>query len=914
MRIPVLFLWWALLAALLPTLIPRAAAAAEVRSASARGAQFVLVIDDSGSMKGDDGPAADPDRLSVFAARSLLSMLDPTDEATVVRLNAALEGDAPPPIEPLAHNRARLERLLANDGELARYEGSYTPCRTALAQVQEVLNRAWRQNVAQVVMFLTDGACTPSRSERPEVDGFVTGVRSHREGLLRFYLLRFRGRPFSNELLQLALATGGQAIEVSADDPTALLEPFADALTRSQGYEAELLTPEDPGLAAHRGARRVRLLAVAPGEGEPLAFSIADPRGRPPQRLGPPRTGTHRYAQGDTYRFAALDYRPGEDPVTVRVTGAGERWKVVAVPEYRLSVEMTLHRGECGGGADAATVRHAVESGGTVCATVRLVNEQGRPVARDAAGGTVEAAVRYGRGVDTESLPAEPVGELAEFQFQRSRLETGDHVFQPVVTMRVPGRDEVVTLAGNRTLIQASTLEIRPSRNRFELGMLRAGDDAPPQELSFTGNFPRTRGVLQVVNRGAVPSCITFTLGGRPEGQPLAIAAGQPYPLAAHVAPYCGPQSITRRFEPTLRLAFDGADGGLELPAVEVVTDLHLDWRIAAPQAVELAIRAGDDRRVPIALESNATRPMELVAFLEPTAERVDWPEDGLRLRFAGGGGDESALTLPPGGRAEPVGLALSSGSCCTGGDYRTVIDIGPADAGAYGGALPEPLRIPVRVQVAEAGLWACWGSRILWFLALLALVLAVLYVLSMIRRSSFLDRDLLADKLVPLRWDGYGSPQRWTRDGAEVRTLVRRALPIHRRAGAWIRANPLAFGLPWKEPYRETVELDLAPERGIDRSRVRLVADRHLRRRLASEPEPHAGRLFADAQGGGVDFFGVPRGDRFGRLTPARLAEWGASSEPKQRILRLRRREQLIHSIPDREREEGAAAGWQVG
>lgn len=900
---------WAFAVLLAPAL---AAGAAEVRSASARGTQFVLVIDDSGSMKGDDGPAADPDRLAVFAARSLLTMLDDADEATVVRLNAARDGQAPPPIEPLARNRAELERRLALDGELARYAGGYTPCRAALAQVREALERAWRQNVAQVVMFLTDGACTPAASELPDVDGFLSGLRSQGDGLLRFYLLRFRGRPFSQELVRLATATGGQAIEVSADDPTSLLEPFADALTRSQGYEAELLTPSSPELAAHRGARRVRLLAVAPGEGPALGFSIADPRGRSPQQLGPVKAGTHRYRDGDTYRYAALDYRPAEEPVTVRVTGAGERWKVVAVPEYRLFVEMSIHRGECGGGEGGA-VRHAVESGGTVCARVRLVNEQGRPVGRDAAGGDVRAAVRYGRGAEARELPAEPTGELAEFEFQRTRLESGDHLFQPIVSLRMPGHDEPITLAGPQTSIQASTIEIRPSPGRFDFGALVPGDDAPPQELVLAGNFPRSAGVLQVVNRDALPSCVTFTLGGSPEGRPLLVTAGQRYPLAAHVAPYCGPRSFDRRFEPTLRLAFDAADGELALPAVEVVADFRLDWRIAVPPALELAIEAGDDRRVPLAIEINASRPLALFAFLEPAEERAAWPEDGLALRFAGGG-EESEVTLPPGGRAEALALALSSGTCCAAGDYRTVLAIGPADPAQYGGALPEPLRVPVSVRVTEAGVWACWGARILWLLAILALVLAVLYLLSMVRNSSFLDRDLLAEKLVPLRWDGYGAPQRWTRDGEEVRAMVRRAVPLPRRALVWLQSNPLVFGLPGRR-YQETVELDLAPERGIDRSRVALIPDRDLYRRLEGEPEKNEGRLFAQSQGrGGLTFFGVPRGGRLGRLTPARLADWEPSSENRQRILRLRRKEQLIHSIPDRERQEGAAAGWQVG
>jgi Mg-chelatase subunit ChlD len=257
------------LPALLAVLPAPVRAQAEAREASTRAAQFVLVIDDSRSMD-----KTDPNRLAVFAAQALFSMLDDRDEVSIVRLNGPVQGETPPPIEPLATNREAMQRLLG--GRIAAYGGNNTTCRSALQATQRLLNQAYRPNVAQVVLFLTDGACTPAATERPDPAAFLGGLRSHEEDLFQFYLLRFVGLDVSPELGALARQTGGDTIEVGSTDPTAILHAFATALSRSQGYEAALLTPEDPEIAAHRGAKRVRLLAVARGQSPPLGLAVHD--------------------------------------------------------------------------------------------------------------------------------------------------------------------------------------------------------------------------------------------------------------------------------------------------------------------------------------------------------------------------------------------------------------------------------------------------------------------------------------------------------------------------------------------------------------------------------------------------------------------------------------------------------------
>ncbi len=425
----------ALLLLLLGAVVAPAWPQSSAASAEARAAQFVFVIDDSGSMKKTDG-----DRLAVFAVRSLLSMLDGRDEVSIVRLNGAPAGETPPSIEPLSRNRRAMESLLDLEGRLASYSGDNTTCRSALQSTRSLLNRAYRPNVAQVVIFLTDGKCTPAE-ETPVSDDLLQGLRSHADDLFQFYLIRFPGETVSPQLHSLAVATGGEDVEIAGSEATGILHAFATALSRSQGYIAELLTPDASEVQAHRGAWRVRLLAVAPGEGpETLGFVVRDAQGRSPRTIGQLRAGIHRFQNGKPFRYAALDYRPAQDPMTVRVSGAGGDWKVVALPEYRLSLRMSVLQGECGLGQPAGSV---VETGSNLCFVADLVNESGATVDGNFTGRDLEALLRIrraGQSASTvEPLPMDQVGDKARFQLQRPPLEKGDWIFQPVLRAGLAG-------------------------------------------------------------------------------------------------------------------------------------------------------------------------------------------------------------------------------------------------------------------------------------------------------------------------------------------------------------------------------------------------------------------------------------------------------------------------------------------
>ncbi len=911
-----------LAAGLLAATAPRTAAAqASVRSAEARAAQFVFVIDDSGSMR-----QTDPNRLAVFAVQSLLGMLDDRDEVSVVRLNAPRDGSPPPPVEPLSENRARMERLLALDGSLAAYAAGKTPCTSALRAVHGLLEASYRPEVAQVVFFLTDGKCEPPDFDRDEARTFLHGLPSQEAGRFQFYLLRFRGQAVSQELVRLAEETGGAAVEVAADDPTAILHPFAQALSRSQGYRSYLLGPGDPRLPAHRGAERVRLLAVAPGRGPALDLTVHDARGRSLETLGAVRTGVHQYGGGKVFRFAALDYRPGVVPVSVAVQGAGADWKVVAVPEYRLTLALEVHRGPCSSPGERA--EFGVDTGSSVCAVVELRNDRGEPVGSALSKEELVARVRVSRpdqpGAAPLDLVANPMagleGNPARWGLQRSNLPRGQYELEPEATIRL-GPEESVTLRGLPVALEVSSAEIEPEPARLDLGTLVPGGGAL-KTVRFTGAFPAEPGRIELRDRGEIPACVTVTLSGVAEGEAQPILVDHGYELAVRVAPYCGPKSFERQVRTLLRLVFDDSGGGRRLPAVEVPLTFTLDVEITPPAALSFDLDGGRARTVPVPIHGNFRRGLALTAMVAP-GETGAWPEDpddlAVTAAAGGGTGPEGGATYAPGG-GEALILTARAARCCAGGAYRTRLGLVPADPSAYApeGSAVEPLVVPVEVRVASAGIWACWGPIVLWSLLALALLLLALYLAGMVRHSHLLDPRALADRLRPLVWTAGGGTEERRNAQDDVRRMVRRGLPWGGRIGAWLRANPLRFGLPGGR-YEETAELTLQPHHDVAVSHARLLARRGGLDAIRREPAEYLGRLFASARAG-VTLLAVPTPEgRIGALAvdgavAPRDVGGGPDGAPQPRPLTLRRTA-LIRPLDPREApEEGAAAGWRVG
>ncbi|HKV09335.1 MAG TPA: vWA domain-containing protein [Thermoanaerobaculia bacterium] len=894
------------------------------RSSEARPAQFVLVLDDSASMK-----ETDPDRLAVFAARSLVSMLDDRDEVSVVRLNGPRDGAPPPAIAPLRNHRPQIEQLLSLNGGIAVYSAEHTPCRSALAAVRRLLDAAHRPGVAQVVMLLTDGQCTPRGEEEPQVEDFLGGLRSQDEGLFQFYLLRFRGKDFSSPLVRLAERTGGQAIEAHPGDPTSILHTFAAALSRSQGYEAYLLSPREARLAAHRGAERVRLLAIAPGSGQNLSFILRNPRSGAPRTAGKTRAGTHQYgAHGKVFRFAALDYQPDTEPVEVEVPGGGDRWKVVALPEYRLAVRQFVRSGNCDRpGGEVASV--AV--GESVCAIAELVNADGQVVGGEVTGGDLIARVKVRRA----DRPGEPPVELAanplaagqaRFGLPRSHLEKGDYEFQSLAILRLSSGESIV-LRSTPALLEVSSIEIHPQPARFDFGRLRPGELAQsPWRLA--GNFPKASGHLELGERADLPACVTAELNGAPEGKPQPILPGQGYNLVLRVSPYCGPQPIGRKVNTVLRLVF-AADGGRQLPAIELPLTFELEYHIDVPKELTVKVRGGEARDLPVPVGGSFQKKVSLRAVVAGPKEAEAWPEDGedLVLGFAGEdhkevlrgdrGGPLLGHDFSAGPGSSPLRLRVLPGRCCAAGSFETRLGLAPASRQPLppGAEPPEPIVVPVRIEVEPAGFWACHGPLLLAAFATLLLLVLILYGINMFCNSTFLNPETLAAKLKPLVWTEYGDAVELDRSKGEVARLVRQALPLPRRAAVWLRSNPLRFGLPGGR-YRETAQILLQANRDVARSQIVLLAEGDVQAQAEREPQGLRGRLFAIAAGK-VLFLAVP--DAQGRLGSLVWENGLGAPPPDGEPARLRavklHKAKLLRPLEDWETpEEGKAAGWQIG
>lgn len=871
--------------------------AASAATAETRAAQFVFVLDDSASMR-----RTDPNRLAVFAVQALLAMLDDRDEVSLVRLSGAASGETPPPIQPLSRGRGTLNKLLA--GQIAAYGGGSTTCRSGLASTRRLLEQAHRPNVAQVVLFLTDGACSSGEAPDPQV--VLQGLASHREGLLQFYLLHFRGEPVSPELPRLAEATGGSVTPIPAGDPTALLHAFAAALSRSQGYEAELVSPSDPEIDAHRGARRVRLLAVAPGGSPNLGLSVHDRQGRSSRTGG--RTGVHRYGggapavagiedhPGQPFRFVAMDYRPDTSEMRVRVTGAGDSWKAVAVPEYRLFLKMGVLAGECKSPGQPVGDK-GVETGSTVCLVADLVNEAGVTVDAGLTGRDLEAAVYFGGATQPVEMRLE--GEKARFRLQRNHLEKGYLSMQPIVRLNPSdGRN----LRGRSLSIQVSSVEIRAALDSRGFGTLKPGQEVT-RSLSLDGSFEPTPVRFSFRDRKDIPSCVTVELNGTPEGKSVTMGVGKGHNVTLRVAPYCGPRDIRRPYPTRLILDFEG------LSPRDLPVPFELDYRLQVPADAELKVKGGRHAEKAISLPGNRQKDLRLTATLAGTTPET-WPEKHLGLSLAGTPVGEP-FTL----RGDSLRLRAEAGPCCASGSYPASLELRPADREGYapGMELPEPLVIPVRIEVESAGVWACWGYWILRGLLLLLLLLAILYVVNMFRNSRWLRPVRVAEKLVPLAWTAHGGTAPLKDHKARVQELVKGSLPWPRRVLAWFLANPLAFGLPGGS-YRETLELILQPHRDVSRSAAVLVPKRGVQEQVGRDPAAFTGRMFAVAEGS-VTFVCVP--DKEGRV--GRMSLDGAAPAPdpdptRRSAVRLRGHKLLRHPEDWESHEEGRAAGWQVG
>ncbi|MAC28817.1 MAG: hypothetical protein CMH59_20430 [Myxococcales bacterium] len=713
--------------------------------------QYLVVLDDSGSM--DD---TDPRRLVVLASLALAAGLEDGDQVMLAGLNELAAGEAAAPAF-----RSPRELLAGRDGEegprpasgervarLGRREGR-TPCRGALERARTILNAVADAGAPQTLLLLTDGACTGGSVGSAE--RWLQGLRSHREERFRFVpLIRQGGGRLDRGLGQLAERTGWVGETQVAFDARALLRAFAGVLSFSRG-----LRYDDGGRVGlertFAGARAVRALAIAPGGAERIALQRVERGGEATAVAG---GATFQGEQGWSFRVASLG--PRETPYAVRTGTPGA--EVLVIPVYgRLRVEAVV--APCGDAPPLPwTVERAVRAGQPACAWARLVGDAGESlVPGESFDFGLELCATSGCEAPSAMQPGEEgrfhavLGDVPLGRHERTFRATGGALAFPVVTRR----GFAAMSFGVHQVARAEAPETPIAE--IDLGAL---PKPTPEQLSlvYTGSFPAgAQAAVRCELEGPAAGCVRCV----PASERLALQDRMNVQLTVEATPFCAAASEDGAlpFSAQLVLAPEGA-AAEALPAHAL--PLRGELRHAAVEPLELSLlggSVGDELgRVP--------------APASPTAveAEIELDDDDLTL----------SVSVPERVRAEedgraPLSFHVEAGECCAPGTHEGVLHLRSGES---------VLDVPVRVEVRDPGFWVCPGQRILrWAAAVLGVLLLIWIVRGFLGPAKLRDGALLLyarshERLLELRDgdDGWRQLKRFV----ETKRGFRRNAALH--------------------------------------------------------------------------------------------------------------------------------------
>lgn len=697
-----------------------AAAAARAQPRASYG-QYLVVVDDSGSMD-----QSDPRRLVVMASLALAGALDDSDQVMLVGLNEIAGGGALVP--SFVSPRELLQGRDGPDGarpvtgprpaQLAQHRGQ-TPCRQALTIARDLLNGVSRAGAPQTLLLLTDGACNGQPVERAEA--FLGGVSARTTDRFRFVVLTRAGRErVDPELARYAALTGWQGDPRIAFDARSLLRAFAEVLSFSRG-----LRFDDGGRVGlertFAGARGVRVLAMSE-------------RGR--ERIGLVRVGEGAdttIAGGPTWRDAEHTWslrvareQARSEPYAVRA--ADEGVDVLVVPTYgQLRVEAVIT--SCGQ-PPPLPWDHEIpaRAGQPVCAWARLVGDTRETIVRgrsfdfdvdlceDAACASATAMQPAEDGTWNAQLGA----DVATGRHERFFRARGGALAVPVVQ-----RAGFVAMSyGVRFIARAQAPTV------------------PVTELDL-GVLPRpTADTLSLVVSGAFPAGARARVHCEPEGDiaaaacvrcasvadELALQDGAELQVRVSAEPFCQPVSDDRGRDIPVRVRLviePRGTGATDVSRHELPMRAVLHYGALATTTVRVAGGDSTISRLPVpAAVPNIP--------LRVTIERASAPDDLVVAREGVGPmavGEDGAGAL---------GLRLTAEECCTEGHYPMTLVLAPASGGAS-------LRVPVDVEVVDPGFLVCPGRKILrWGAVILALLFLAWLVHGITSPARFRDGALL--------------------------------------------------------------------------------------------------------------------------------------------------------------------------
>ena len=720
----------------LTVLLASAALASPAMAQPASYGQYLLVLDDSGSMD-----RSDPRRLVEMAALSFVGALEDGDQVMLVGLNELAGGQVAGP-----NFRSPREVLEGRDGpertraiqlaHLERHEGQ-TPCRDALSRARTILESMSTAGAPQTLLLLTDGACNGGALDSPE--GWLAGLRAHRDHRFRFVLLMGEGRARPDPgLLEMARLTGWTGEATVNFDARALLRAFAQVLSFSRG-----LRYDDGGRVglerSFAGARTVRVLAIQEQGAQQIALERLE-HGRGSSLPGGP---TYRHPEyGWSLRTAADG--PSETPYAVRSPTAGT--EVLLIPVYgRLRVEAIV--APCGE-APALPWSHerTVRAGQPACAWARLVGEPGATIHPTHSFGFAIELCTSDACDDATAMQAGPDGtfhaqlgaQIPLGRHERSFRASGDGMASPVSLRRA---FSAVSFGFHRVALVSE-----PGRpiQEVALGTLPQETSSDVQ-LTVSGAFPADAHAAiscEIEGASAATECLRCT----PEVDRVELTDPFSIQLTVQATPFCPAVSADGRPLPVLMRAVIRPDG--QVPERAIPMRATLRYAAVTPATVQVA-RGGRT-------ETGLTVPGPVAPTL--VTARVELEADGLQLTPSDAetelrASEDLTVELPVVAEAE---------DCCGVQGFSGVLVLSAPDG-------PE-LRVPLNASVLDAGWWTCPGKQIAEGTALFLVLLLLIWVIrGFVSPARFRDGAMLTwasshDALLRLRQgdEGYRKLERF--------------------------------------------------------------------------------------------------------------------------------------------------------
>ena len=689
-----------LLAVLLLSLVPRPAAAQAF-------GQYLVILDDSGSMDGSD-----PRRLAVMASMALAGALEDGDQVMLVGMNELAAGGSASFVSPRAllpgRDRSgvvslageRFERLGTHHGE--------TPCRASLEAARRLLESASSAGAPQTLLMLTDGACNGGAVEAPHA--WLDGLTSHREGRFRFVLLMRRGRDRPDRQLVAYASDTGWTGETRVEfDARSLVHAFGQVLAFSRG----LLLDEGGHVGVERtfaGARVVRALAIRDrGDGD-IEIERVSREGE-----GSPVAGGATFRSSEhAWSFRGASLRPMDDPFAIRASGEGV--DVLAIPIYgRLMVEAVVAPCGADGAASAMpplpwTAEVAVRAGQPACAWARLVGDAGEtitPLGSFDFGMSTCGASPEREEAGCDASPMQPAGEgIFEAQLGAS-FEPGRYR----LVVRASGGALAREVEGERGFsamrfgVERVTTTTEPERPLSAIDLGRLPEPSfRDLALRYRGAFPadaRAGVRCEVEASAAATECVVCEITS---GDSVVLEDDLELHVRVGARPFCAAVSAEGRALPiTFRVVVDPEGDTLGVHTLPLRAELSY----AELATLSASVTGG----------SSSETELEVPG---PVAQ------SSVELRVEGAGDDVVASDVHLLARADEHGhirvpLSLLATDCCSAGTREATLVLS---------AEGSELRVPLSISVEDPGFWICPGKQIAMAIAGVLLLLLLLWVI----------------------------------------------------------------------------------------------------------------------------------------------------------------------------------------